>query len=99
VVGEVTGTPGVRDFGTPEDLGCSIVERPKRSEGRNHVASLRDFGSSGLREVSCIDSKETFNTEASNSEFPASLCVRRGLSQSSDWLMDGPSLREVGTKR
>jgi hypothetical protein len=29
VVGEVNGTPGVRDFGTSEGLGCSIVERLK----------------------------------------------------------------------
>jgi hypothetical protein len=35
VVGEVTGTPGVRDFGTPEDLGCSIVESPKGPKCRS----------------------------------------------------------------
>jgi hypothetical protein len=67
VVGEVTGTP--ESFGTSglqEDLGCSVIERPKRPEGRNHVASLRDFGSSGLRKVSCVDSKEAFNAEVSN---------------------------------
>jgi hypothetical protein len=29
VVGEVVRTPRVRDFRTPEDLECSIVERPK----------------------------------------------------------------------
>jgi hypothetical protein len=44
------------------------LERPKGSEGQNHVASFRDFGSSGLREVSGAYSKETFNVEASNSE-------------------------------
>jgi hypothetical protein len=96
VVGEVTETLGVRDFGTSKDLGCSIVERPKRFEGRNHVASFRDFEISVLWEVSCVDSKETFNVEAPNSKFPASLHFRRGLIQSLDWLMDGRSLREVG---
>jgi hypothetical protein len=43
VIGEVTGTPGVRDFKTSEYLGCSEIEGPKRPEGRNHVAGLRDF--------------------------------------------------------
>jgi hypothetical protein len=62
VVGEVTRTLGVWDFETLEDLGCSIVERPKRFEGRNHMKISRDFGSLGLREVSSVDSKETFNS-------------------------------------
>jgi hypothetical protein len=82
VVGEVTGTLGVRDFGTPEDLGCSIIERPKRPEGRNHMASLRDFRSSKLWKVSCIDSKEAFNAEVSNFLLACVLdaCVRRRVS-------------------
>jgi hypothetical protein len=66
VVNEVTGTPGLQDFWTLKDLGCSIIERPKRPEGRNHVASLRDFESSGLWKVSCVDSKEAFNAKLSN---------------------------------
>jgi hypothetical protein len=28
-IGDVTETLRVQDFGTPEDLGCSITERPK----------------------------------------------------------------------
>jgi hypothetical protein len=34
VVGEVTRTPGVWDFGTPKDLECSIVERQKGLKAR-----------------------------------------------------------------
>jgi hypothetical protein len=33
VVGEVTKTLGVWDFETPEDLGCSILERSESPEG------------------------------------------------------------------
>jgi hypothetical protein len=62
VVGEVIGTPRVQDFGTPEDLECSIVERPK---GLKVGATWQVYGTSGLREVSFIDSKEAFNVEAS----------------------------------
>jgi hypothetical protein len=40
VVGEGTGTPRVRDFGTPEDLGCSIIESPKGPEYRSSRVDL-----------------------------------------------------------
>jgi hypothetical protein len=34
VVGEVIGTPGVQDFGTPKGLGCSMVEKRKGPKAR-----------------------------------------------------------------
>jgi hypothetical protein len=66
VVDEVTRTPRVWDFGTPEDLGCSVIKGPKRLEGRNHMAILHYFGSLGLWKVSCVDNKEVFNAEVLN---------------------------------
>jgi hypothetical protein len=45
VVGDVTGTPGVWDFGTPEDLGCSIVEGPKSLKAG---AMWKAYGTSGV---------------------------------------------------
>jgi hypothetical protein len=66
VVGEVTGTLGVWDFGTLEDLRCSVIERPKRPEGQKRMASLWDFETSRLRKVSCVDIKEAFSAELLN---------------------------------
>jgi hypothetical protein len=37
----------------------------KRPEGRNHVVSSWDFGTLGLREMSCIDNKEEFSVKVS----------------------------------
>jgi hypothetical protein len=46
VVGEVTGTLGVRDFRSPKDLGCSIKERPK---GLKVGATWKTYMTSGVR--------------------------------------------------
>jgi hypothetical protein len=44
VVGEVTGTPRVRNFGTLKDLSCSIVERPKGPKDRSTWKAYETLG-------------------------------------------------------
>jgi hypothetical protein len=63
VIVEVTETSGVRDFETPEDLECSIVEKSKGPKAR---ATWQVYGTSGLWEISYVDSKEAFSAEVSN---------------------------------
>jgi hypothetical protein len=89
-------TSGVRDFETSEDLGCSVIERPKRPKGRNHVASLQDFGSLRLRKISCIDSKEAFSTEVPN--FLLACVLDEDRVRSWDRTVDGhpPWMKELG---
>jgi hypothetical protein len=74
VVGEATRTSRVWDFGTPENLECSIVERPK---GPKVSDTWKVYETSGLREVLCIDNKEAFITKVSNSllSFMLDTCV------------------------
>jgi hypothetical protein len=60
VVGEVTGTPGVWEFGTPKDLGCSIVERPKGSKAgatRRYFGTPDSKGKARRKEKRCSTSK------------------------------------------
>jgi hypothetical protein len=77
MVGEVTGTPGLWDFGTPEDLRCSVVERDQRErrlDPRGEIIELWEIETS--RGFLCRQ-KEALNAEASNAEFPLGVYLHK----------------------
>jgi hypothetical protein len=68
VVGDVTETLGVQDFGTPKDLGCSIVEGLKGLKAKAHVEIFTwEFRT---WEVSCAMTKRGASAKAPNMNYP-----------------------------
>jgi hypothetical protein len=83
-------------------LGCSVegkLKGPKAGATWRDFGLLREFGNLGLQRTCVQKGKGMFNVEASNVEFPLAHVLDEDQVPPLDWMVDGPSLWEVGTWR